>query len=308
MRSDRTAWKRGLWTGLGLAAPGAFLAMYNLVINPQPGVQPVLNPLSLSWTESLAHTVSEAPVPWVIITLLGLGALSIRNWGAERSPTAASSAAWVVVGVLFFAVIGEPRALLLTQFGLVLLSLLVFQRFIEAAKTARRKRGRWLAVALQKTALILGIAVASAVVVAGAGSYVNATDWYRVVDEDEIRVLDQLDQVADGGDLVLGSQGHHGNPLGWWVQGYAGIPTYTGVDLRFLTFPEEREQAQIANDFFQQEMSTGESMEFLRTTGVDFLVVDRRGPDAEWLAAPFARQFERLYESANIVVLSPPQP
>jgi hypothetical protein len=55
-------------------------------------------------------------------------------------------------------------------------------------------------------------------------------------------------------------------------------------------------------------MTTGESMEMLRTIGADFLVVDRRGPDAEWLAGPFARQFEKLYESANIVVLSPPQP
>jgi hypothetical protein len=308
MRSERPAWKRGIWTALVLSLPGALLAMYNLVINPDSGVQPVLNPLSLSWTESLAHTVSEAPVPWVIIAVLGLSALSIRNWGAGRSSTAASSAAWVVVGVLFFAFIGEPRALLLTQLGLVMLSLLVFQRLIEATKTSRRIRRPWLPGVFRKAALVLGIATASAVVVGGVGSYINATDWYRVVDEAEIRVLDQLDQAAEDGDLVLASQGHHGNPLGWWVQGYAGIPAYTGVDLRFLTFPEEREQAQIANDFFQQKMSTGESMEMLRTIGADFLVVDRRGPDSEWLAGPFARQFEKLYESANIVVLSPPQP
>ena len=236
-----------------------------------------------------------------------LGRLSVRTWGSERSATAASSAAWVVVGVMFFGVIGEPRALLLSQFGLVLLSLLVFERLIEAAKSARGGR-RWRPGVAQKTALVLGIATASAVVVGGVDSYANATDWYRVVDEDGLRVLDQLEQAADEGDLVLASQGHHGNPIGWWVQDDSGIPTFTGVDLRFLTFPEERAQAQIANDFFSQDMSSGESMWTLRTTGADFLVVDRRGPDADWLAAPLARQFERLYESWNIVVLSPPHP
>jgi hypothetical protein len=146
------------------------------------------------------------------------------------------------------------------------------------------------------------------VVVGGVDSYANATDWYRVVDTDEIRVLDQLEQAADDGDLVLASQGHHGNPIGWWVQGYSGIPTFTGVDLRFLTFPEEREQAQIANEFFSGEMSSGESMKTLREIGADFLVVDRRGNDADWLAAPLARQFELLFSSPNIVVLSPPRP
>lgn len=308
MRAGRADWKRGLWTGLGLSIPGALLAAYNLVINPQPGMQPVLNPLSLSWTESLAHTVSEAPVPWVVVALLGLSSLSIRNWGPERAPIVASSAAWVFAGALFFGVIGEPRALLLTQFGLVLLSLLMFQRLISATRSAHRQgRGRW-ASAAQKTGLVVGIALASAVVVSGVDSYVNATDWYRVVDAAEIRVLDRLDQAAGSKDLVLASQGHHGNPIGWWVQGYAGIPTYTGVDLRFLTFPQERDQAQMANDFFQQELSSGESMEMLNTIGVDFLVVDRRGPDAGWLAGPFARQFQRIDESPNIVVLTPPQP
>ncbi len=306
IRAGRASWKRGLWTALALSLPGALLAAYNLVINPQEGVRPVLNPLSLSWTESLGHTISEAPVPWIVIAILGLSALFVRSWGPQRASTAASSAAWVLVGVLFFAVIGEPRALLLSQFGLVILSLLVFQRLIEAARAARREGRRRLPGAFQKTALVLGIAMVSAVVVGGVDSYVNATGWYRVVDVDEIRVLDQLEQIADPGDLVLASQGHHGNPIGWWVQGYAGIRSFTGVDLRFLTFPEEREQAQIANDFFQQRMSDNESLEVLRTLGVDYLVVDRRSPDAWWLAGPFAAEFEWLYVSPNIVVLSPP--
>jgi hypothetical protein len=104
----------------------------------------------------------------------------------------------------------------------------------------------------------------------------------------------------------MASAGNHGHPIGWWVQGYAGIPTFSGIDLRWLAFPIEREQAQVANDFFAQVDGGQKSLEPVREVGVDFLVVDRRGPDAGWLESPIVSEFVRIYESHSIVVLSVP--
>lgn len=295
-------WIRGAWTALVLSGPGVLLAAYNFVLNPQPGVEPVLNPLSQDLAESLSKTISDAPIPWLLVALLGFGALVIRSWDQRRSFTLATGSAWVVVGILFFAVIGEPRALLLTQFGLVLLALLLFQRLIQSIRTLYWDRG-WLRTAAFRSAAILGVATISAIAVGGIDSYSNATSWYRVVDHPEIEALDVLKAEAGSGDLVVAARGHHGNQTGWWVQGYAGIQTYTGVDLRYLTFPEERDQARIANEFFAHRDLDSDSLETLDAIGADFLVVDRRGPDAGWLNGEMAHLFEVIYDSATFVVL-----
>ena len=301
-RGGREDWIRGAWTALLLSGPGALLAAYNFMLNPQPGVQPVLNPLSQGWSESVAKTISDAPVPWVLVSVMGIGALVIRRWEPPRAFTVATSSAWVAVGTLFFAVIGEPRALLLTQFGLVLLALLLYQRMIQRIREWPWERGL-VRSAIARSVAILGIATLSAIVVGGIDSYSNATSWYRVVDHQEIEALDVLQAEASPGDLVVAARGHHGNQTGWWVQGYAGLPTFTGVDPRFLTFPEERDQAIVANEFFAQKAINAKSLETLSEIGADFLVVDRRGPDSGWLDSEMAQRFHVIYDSPTVVVL-----
>jgi hypothetical protein len=298
---------RGAWTVTLLAVPGAVLSAYHIVLNPQQGVRPVLNPLSLGWTESVAQTVSEAPIPWLLLAAFGLGAIVIRRWDRGRAVTLATGASWVFVGVLFFTLIGEPRALLPAQSGLVLLALLSFQRLLGRLKS-RRAHGRWKRATpgLVKGLLIVGIATVSAIAVGSIDRYDEATAWYRVVDHAEIDALDVLKSEAGPGDLVVASHGHHGNQIGWWVQGYASIPAFTAVDPRYLTFPEEREQAQIASDFFDVSSADAGSIEQLQELGADFVVVDRRGIDGTWLQTEVAAGLEVVYQSGNLVVLRVP--
>ncbi|HSJ83263.1 MAG TPA: hypothetical protein VLA91_05530 [Acidimicrobiia bacterium] len=305
-RSNRDDRLLGIRVAAALAVPGALLAVNNQVLNRQPGVQPVLNPLSLDKAESLMQTISDAPLPWVVVAVFGVASLLIKRWEGDRSVTAATASAWAVVGVLFFLLVGEPRALLLTQFGLIVLALLFLQRLVDITRSTKPKRWRGASSVAMRVIVVLAVATASALVVGGVDSYAKATDWYRVVDYPEIRALDFLKDTAKAGDLVVASEGHHGNQIGWWVQGYAGIPTYTGVDLRFLTFPEEREQSQIANDFFDLDSTEAESRELLRTIGADFVVVDRRGPDAGWLESRLAAELELIYESPTLVLLQVP--
>jgi hypothetical protein len=122
-----------------------------------------------------------------------------------------------------------------------------------------------------------------------------------------LRALDVLKDAADEGDLVIASQGRHGNQIGWWVQGYSGIPAYTGVDLRFLTFPEEREQARVTNSFFANDSDQAGSLETLEEIGADFILVDRRGADAGWLESRFASELESIVESPSIIVFRVPR-
>jgi hypothetical protein len=238
---------------------------------------------------------------------LGVGALFFRKWTETRSITLSLGLAWALVGVIFFVLIAEPRALLLTQMGLILLALMCFQRLLETANSLGNTKRKRLTRSARNALIVLGVATFSAIVVGGIHSFVNSTDWYRVVDQAELRALDVLQDAADPGDLVIASQGPHGNQIGWWVQGYAGIPAYTGVDLRFLTFPEERAQARIANDFFANDFDEGEPLETLEAVGADFILVDRRGSDAGWLESRSASGLESIVESPSLIVFRVPQ-
>ena len=304
LRSSPGAWVKGMSKAALLAAPGALIALYNFVLAPQPGVEPVLNPLAQTWTFSLQQTVSDAPLPWLLVATLALGALVYRRWSDGRSATVAVGVSWVIVGALFFAVIAEARALLLAQLGLVLLAMLCFQRLLGAARSAKtRNPGRFPSRVAYSGLIILGVATLSSISVGGVNSYVNSASWYRVVDRSELAALDTLEALADEGDLVVAAQGHHGNQIGWWVQGYAGIPTYTAVDLRFLTFPEEREQAEVANQIFDGTFDEAESIGALESIGADYLIVDRRGPNDGWLNSGLAQPFRRVFESPTVVIL-----
>jgi hypothetical protein len=188
----------------------------------------------------------------------------------------------------------------------VLLGVRGFKWLWQRARQAESDTGRRIYGALWRAIAVVGVSVVFGLVVGGVGSYEGTTGWFRVVDTQELDGLDALKAAAEHGDLAMASAGNHGHPIGWWVQGYAGIPTFSGIDLRWLAFPIEREQAQVANDFFAQVDGGQKSLEPVREVGVDFLVVDRRGPDAGWLESPIVSEFVRIYESHSIVVLSVP--
>ena len=95
-----------------------------------------------------------------------------------------------------------------------------------------------------------------------------------------MEALQFLEGSAQMGDTVLASRGRNTIPIGWWVEGIAKLPTISGHDPRFLTFPSEIAEAEQANSFFEGEMGPQGSIEFLEEAGVRFVIVDKRGPDA----------------------------
>ncbi|MGH8934838.1 MAG: hypothetical protein ACRDXD_00970 [Acidimicrobiia bacterium] len=267
------------------------------------GYHPVLNPSSLSRLAVLYATVREATVPWALMALVGLWAISSRSWPAPLRPTVSCGSAWTLAGVGVFLITGEQRALLLSQLGLIMLMVAAFARW-RSLIAQRQPRPR-LAPAIFT---IAAWAMVGSISLSGLISFSAAVEWYRFVDHAELQVLEQLKQASRPGDIVVAARGPKGSPTGWWVQGYAERPTYSSHDLRYLSFPEERRQAALANRLFQENLSRTELMSLLEDIGARYLVVDRRGPDGGWLLRTEDYGLVVAFDSPSLVVLRVPDP
>jgi hypothetical protein len=273
------------------------------------GVEPTLNVLDTSRLESLAKAVREAPVPWVIVTLAAIAVLFKRRRSPEVAATVASGVSWAAAGLGFFLITAEPRALMVVQVGVVISAIVTLSGVIGALRKRLRvdESPSKARVAGHRLLIIAVVSLFFAVVVSGIASYWTSVQWYRLVNEAELESLDRLRAVSAPGDLVIASRGRHTMPVGWWTQGYAQRQAYSGHDAAYLAFPDEREQAELANTFFSGDLSVEDAMELLDRTGADFVAVDRRGPDARWLNSDFAQTFTVVDDSSNIVVLEIPQ-
>jgi hypothetical protein len=296
-------WRQGL-VAAAIAVPGFAYLYQSVVVASNNGYTAPINPLQHSLTFAVSQQVREAPALWIVLLLLGLLGTFANLRSSQELPTRAVGVAWALVGVAFFLGTGEGRSLLLTQAGVVLLAGLGFRtiwrslrhRSVGADSRRRSASLPW------KGATVLGVALVFGLVVGGIGSYPGSTGWFRVVDHEELLALDRLASIAEPDDLAVASPGNQGHPLGWWVQGYAGIPTYSGIDLRWLAFPEEREQARIANELFRGELDVEDAAEMLASVGADFLVIDRRDPTGTWFESGLSSAFPVIYDSGAIVI------
>jgi hypothetical protein len=299
---------RSLRVGLLVAGPILVFAVFGFLDGTLSGFEPTINPIGLSRLDAVVAAVNEAPYPWALLTLAGLSVLFFRFWPDHVATTIAVGSSWLTTSVALFLVTGEPRALLVTQVALILLALVGFAaayEFLRPSGGARHSPSR-LGGLGHRLALVLGISLIAALVAGGVSRYMTATDWYRVVDSPEIAALDHLNDVSRPGDLVVAASGHHGNPVGWWVEGYAERSTYTAVNVNFLAFPEERQQSEIATSFFEDGYTLDESISALVDIGAEYVVVDKRGPDAAWLDTYVAQAFQVVDDSSNLVVLRAP--
>lgn len=291
--------------GVGLVGlPGGIYVILNRVAGAKSGVTAVLNPYDIDLLESIQLAARDAALPWALVVAVALSALATKRLDRLRATTLASGSAWMTAGLLFFLVTGEARALLVAQIGVVLLAGLAVQRILIWLRNQRLRPGssmiRRLAFPLFATLLISMI---TAIVVGGLVAYSAAITWYRVADESTLAALDWLENNSQSEDLSATSTGPNGNPLGWWVQGYGLRRSYTGIDVRALSFPDERAQAEIANRIFDPSSSESEVHALIEENSIDFLIVDRRGGDLRWLGGNVAQSFTKLYDTPPVVIL-----
>lgn len=299
---------RAFLIGLSCAIVAGVVVLISSIWVPE-GVVRTLNPENTRRLESLLKTVREAPVPWGIMTLGAIAVVFRRRRPPAIAATVASGMSWALVGLAFFLVTAEPRGLMVAQVGLVVCAFVTFSGVLRSLK-AKRHAGdspRNGQVVGYRLLIIACVSLFCSLVVSGLATYSTSVEWYRLVDEAELKSLERLRAASTPDDLVLASRGPQSMPVGWWTQGYAQRRSYSGHDTAYLAFPDEREQAELANTFFSGDLSEKAALSLLDRTGADFVAVDRRGPDARWLRSEFAETFTVVDDSSNIVILEVPQ-
>jgi hypothetical protein len=205
-----------------------------------------------------------------------------------------AGAGWFLAGAGLFLATGERRTLLAAQLGVILLA--SAQLFSWWRQPRQRPRVR-------KAVFVLSAAIIGSIVVPGLAKYRESTTFYRIVDTPEVEALEFLEGSASPDDTVLASRGRNTIPIGWWVEGIARLPTISGHDSRYLTFPSEVAEAEDANAFFSGELGPEEATDYLAEAGIQFLVVDKRGPDLTWLYRADRPSFPVIYDSPSLAIL-----
>jgi hypothetical protein len=112
----------------------------------------------------------------------------------------------------------------------------------------------------------------------------------RVLDGGVLDAAEFVDQHHGDG-IVAVMQNRRGWPIGWWFEGLTSAKIAVGSPERWLAFPKERENARLANQFFQRRLTGAEVVELAARTNVDLLVFrkeDWLGWEA-WTAEPSPR-------------------
>ena len=304
-RAAKRAWRRAALPIGGVALLGIPQLAYWLLAEARAGANPVLNPEGLPLSALLELTVREAPVPWILVALLATVGIFRRKWWSKSvSIPASMGTGWVLAGTGFFLITGAQRALLLVQMSLIVLAVLTFSQlvlgFLESTDQMKLRPVMLLLVGMSTFGWLVG---AGWLLTAGISHYSASSDWYRVLDRNDLEMLGRLRQVSDVGDIVVASRGSNGNPVGWWVEGYGQRPTYSAIDTRYVTFSEEKRQGVLANAIFGGRMSVTRTTSLLKSIGARFVVVDRRGPDADWLRDADRYGLTLLFDSRSLVIL-----
>ena len=298
--------RTALWIGLACAGAATVVVLISSVWVPE-GVVPTLNPESTGRLETLFKTVREAPVPWAIVTVGAIAVLFRRRWSPAVVATIATGLSWAIAGLAFYLLTAEPRGLMVVQVGVVVTAFAAFAGVLNALKGPQHSEPPSNARILGYRLLVIaGVSVFCSLVVSGVATYPTSIEWYRLVDDAELKSLERLAAVSEPSDLVIASRGPRSMPVGWWTQGYAQRRAYSGHDPAYLAFPDERVQAELANSFFSGDLSDRAALSLLERTGADFVAVDRRGPDARWLRGDLAQTFTVVDDTSNIVILEVP--
>lgn len=285
----------------------AAIALVFFLLWARSGGDPTLNPFGNSRWDSLSNVFGDAPWPWAALFVGAVIVSALRYWPAHIASTLAVAAGWLVTSGMFFLITGEQSGLLISQMSVIILAVLGFGATHQhlAGPESRRYSMKNPRSVRHRLLFIAGFSLLSSLVVVGLAGYLSAADQYRLVNYSELSTLDRLRAESGPGDVVVAARGKGGMPVGWWVEGYAELPTYTGQDLRALAFPDERDQAQTANDIFSGSLSEAETITRLSAIGADYLVVDRRGLDSEFLNGDLAGAMRVVDDTSSLVILDP---
>jgi hypothetical protein len=162
--------------------------------------------------------------------------------------------------------------------------------------TVRRRR---VVVSVAATALVVAQAVA------GARLFDDQLRYYAVAGGGVGDAVVWLRHDTEPGTLVAVAP-VRAAPVGWWVEGAGRRPALVASALRWLSFPDERERARVANAIFGRDFPTADQLALAEASGVDLLLVPKAwsGYARDALHDAVERGAVSIrYENADVVVL-----
>lgn len=251
--------QRTLCVGLaGMLAVACFLP--TLLELQKDGYSPPINASGFHAMSALEYGIREAPVLWVVVFVLG-GTFVALTANRRRAATWQIAAALMLSSVMLFPLTAEPRLIPLYMVGACLGTGLALEEL-----WSRSHGSMWggvpLAAAVVLPLILWPLADAKAA---------ELFSYYRVADHSLVEAAAVVDQYH-GDQVVVVRQSRRGWPIGWWFEGLTEARIAVGSSQKWLAFPEERDNAQLAGDFFDKKRTSAQVAALARQTGVGLLV------------------------------------
>ena len=262
---------RATCDGLLPLLPAAMVALIVLAEFVRAGYAPPLDASGLGRRDAFLYATREAPLIWALVVAVAVVALVARP--LPREPFWLAAASLVAVPSALFLIAPEPRLLPPTLVG----ALAVLLR--AASRTLSPRRARLAAG-------VVAVAMLAAMTFAGDAAADRYFAFYRVASPSLIAATQAAQQDGDGTIAVRANQ--RGWPVGWWWEGLTNRRIAVGSDPRWLGFPQEREQAARAAQFFSAPLAASELRALAGATGVRVLACNPHEWIGwqRWLAGP----------------------
>ncbi|MBI2855960.1 MAG: hypothetical protein HYX93_03840 [Chloroflexi bacterium] len=197
----------------------------------------------------------------------------------RRSMLAEAAAALSVAGLLVLALQSEIRSVHLVQVGLVLAVGVTLSSAIEYGHGQLSAGKRRM---LNAATIALVAAFLTGATLFGELRINDDFQWYSVLDGPALEAMDWIREHKLPGDRAVANQTPREGIYGWWVEGYAGVPTYLAVDTRWLSFREEKEQAEIALRFLDPAATPEQLKGLVKGHAIRFLLLDKQTLPQPW--------------------------
>jgi hypothetical protein len=175
-----------------------------------------------------------------VLALVPLGAWLVL---AGRDRVAVLGLAFLGMAMVGVAIVHELRFLQALELGVVLLTASVAGAAVRSGSRGPLGVGGGAGL----VASVSLVVVFAAVLAAGMRRSVISYHWYSVVTNPVLDAMTDLrDREVPPGAIAVTSGAERGHNYGWWIEGYAHIPTYMAGEAYLFVGKSEREQVALA--------------------------------------------------------------
>ncbi|MFC1977022.1 hypothetical protein ACFLWS_01980 [Chloroflexota bacterium] len=236
-----------------------------------------------AWLFEVVLWAGIASVAGFFLLLLG------RGFFDNQVLPAVASVALLLATCFGFLLMREIRFLGFFEISLILMMGFV-PGMLDSILTylkARQFLGRLILIFALSFVLIVGTI--------GHRRLLIAYDWYQVVNTPVLTAFDWLRDNADSGSIVAATGTDGGHNYGWWIEGYAHLPTYMAGDPSLFLDAEERTQVELARRILILDTSPSKVRVLVEQYNIRFLFLDKKcfqKPLIDLHRAGFVERFE----------------